>query len=106
VKKYGIKKILCYSSYVLIAIVVIFAVTNYLFYGTPYSTEENCNKIETGDSFIYVIWKLGIPSYTYKKDDIKVMGYPIPFASYAKIPKNEIFLSKNRVTSKVCMDFK
>jgi len=93
-----------YLGYTIVILVLLFLLGNYFVFGTPYSNERNCSEIEIGDSSLYVIWKLGIPSYTYKeKSGVRVFGYPIHFASYEKVPKNEISLLNSRVISKVCM---
>ena len=90
--------------FILIIIFLFFLVINYFISGTPYSRESNCNKVKIGDSLPSVIWQLGIPSYRLSETDgIKVLGYPIPIATYANIPKNEVRILNNKVINTICI---
>lgn len=98
------KEIIYFLILFIFIVFLLFLTISYFIFGTPYSTEYNCKKIKVGDSLLSVIWQLGIPShYSSEPDGTKVLGYPIPVASFADTPKNEVKLLNNKVVSKVCV---
>lgn len=102
-EKSKIRKIIFFVILGVVIIFLLFLALSYFIFGTPYSTEYNCSKVKEGDSLFSVLWKMGVPSYRLTEaDGVKILGYPIPIASYADTPKNEIKFVNNKVVSKVC----